>query len=114
MTFWEFYEGPFLEEHQHPLTVATHVFGTLAGLAFVPAVIATGLWYLALLFPVVHGVPGLLGHRLVERNEAVGDLRVTRTDYPIQWFIFANHVMTFELITRRLARRRARVRARAA
>jgi hypothetical protein len=108
MSFWQFYERTFLEEHRHPVTMVTHVFGTLAGLAFLAAIVASGAWYLAVLFPVVHGVPGLVGHRLVERNLAVGDLRVTRTDYPIPWFILANHVMTFEIVTGRLGARRAR------
>jgi hypothetical protein len=108
MSFWQFYEGTFLEEHRHPVTVGTHVLGTLAGLAFVAAVVALGAWYLAIAFPVVHGVPGLVGHRVVERNAEVGDLRVTRTDFPIAWFILANHVMTFELVTGRLGARRAR------
>jgi hypothetical protein len=55
-----------------------------------------------------HAVPGLVGQRLVERNAAVGDLRVTRTDYRILWFIAANHVMTFELLTGQLRVRRRR------
>lgn len=108
MSFWQFYEGTFLEEHRHPLTVGAHVLGTLAGLAFVTAVVSLGAWYLALLFPVVHGVPGLVGHRWVERNAEVGDLRATRTDFPIRWFILANHLMTLELVTGRLGGRRAR------
>ncbi len=106
MSFWQFYEGPFTREHQHPFTVATHVFGTVLALAFVPVMVAWGVWFCVVLFPVVHGLPGILGHRLVERNAAVGDLRVTRTDYPILWFILANHVLTFELLTGRLRGRR--------
>jgi hypothetical protein len=49
---------------------------------------------------VVHAVPGLLGHRLFERNAAVGDLRVTRQDHSPLWFIAANHRMSWELLTR--------------
>ena len=32
----------------------------------------------------------------LERNTAVGDLRVTRTDFPTWWFIAANHRLTWE------------------
>jgi hypothetical protein len=100
VTFKRFYAEHFLTEHTHPLNVALHVFGTLAGLAFVAWVLAAlQLWWL-LLFPVVHALPGLIGHRLVERNAAVGDVRVTRTDFSPLWFIAANHLMTWRLITR--------------
>jgi hypothetical protein len=88
----------FLAEHQQPINMALHMAGTLAGLAF----LVWALWlpspwpWLALLFPVVHAVPGLIGHRLFERNAAVGDVRVTRTDYPPHWFIAANHWLTVD------------------
>jgi hypothetical protein len=45
---------------------------------------------------VVHAVPGLIGHRWLERNVAVGDARWRRTDFPGWWFIVANHRMTAE------------------
>jgi hypothetical protein len=96
--FSDFYTHTFLGEHQHPLTVALHVFGTLAGLVWLFALPWLGhpLW--VLLFPAVHAVPGLIAHRLVERNAAVGDLRVTRKDFPAWWFIIANHRLTWELV----------------
>jgi len=102
-TFDVFYREVFLREHRHPINVALHMFGTFAGLAFVPAVLAMPLaWYPALLlFPLVHAAPGLLGHRLLERNIAVGDARWRRRDYPGWWFIVANHRMTFERLTGR-------------
>jgi hypothetical protein len=96
--FNSFYEGSFLAEHQHPLTIVLHVFGTLAGLAWLVVMPLMGFWYLVVLFPAVHGIPGLIAHRLVERNHAVGDLRVTRKDFPIWWFIAANHRMTWNLV----------------
>jgi hypothetical protein len=45
--------------------------------------------------------PGLIGHRLFERNAAVGDVRVTRTEFPPWWFIAANHWLTFDVLLRR-------------
>jgi hypothetical protein len=57
-----------------------------------------------LLFPVVHAAPGLLGHRLFERDAVVGDLRVTRTDFPKAWFIAANHVLAWEVLSGRSRR----------
>jgi hypothetical protein len=100
ISFKHFYEQHFLAEHQHPLNITLHVAGTLAGLAFVAWVLlGLPLWWL-LLFPVVHALPGLIGHRLVERNAAVGDVRVTRTDFSPLWFIAANHVLTWRLLTR--------------
>lgn len=103
-TFEIFYREVFLEEHRHPVNVALHMLGTFAGLAFIAAVVALPLaWYPALLlFPLVHAAPGLIGHRLLERNLAVGDARWRRRDFPGWWFIVANHRMTFE----RLAGRR--------
>jgi hypothetical protein len=106
--FWHFYETKFLSEHTVPLNVALHVFGTLAGLCLLVGVPWAALrlgnpWLLLLvvLFPVVHAAPGLLGHRIFERSAdpGVGDLRVTRTDFPPMWFLFGNHVMTFALLT---------------
>jgi hypothetical protein len=98
--FPAFYNTVFLAEHTEPTNVALHVLGTVAGLTFVPAVWLMGWPWLALMFPVVHAAPGLLGHRFLERNLEVGDVRVTRTDYSPLWFIAANHRMTWELITR--------------
>jgi hypothetical protein len=100
ISFKQFYAQHFLAEHQHPLNIALHAAGTVAGLVFAAWVLlALPLWYL-LLFPVVHALPGLVGHRLVERNAAVGDVRVTRTDFSPLWFIAANHLMTWRLLTR--------------
>jgi hypothetical protein len=100
LPFSDFYRTVFLPEHQHPLNVALHVVGTVAGTVWLPWVWMQGLPWLALLYPVVHAVPGLVGHRLLERNAAVGDVRVTRKDYPAWWFIVGNHRMTWELMTR--------------
>jgi hypothetical protein len=98
--FAGFYRDVFLPEHSHPVNVALHVLGTVAALAMLPVVVLAGWPWLALLFPVVHGAPGLLGHRFLERNLAVGDVRLNRTDFSPLWFIAANHRMTWELLTR--------------
>ncbi len=100
-SFDDFYNGAFIQEHQHPLTIALHVFGTVAGLLWLVVTPILGMWYLIILFPIVHAVPGLIGHRLFERNKEVGDVRITRKDFPIVWFIIANHRLTWDLIRRR-------------
>ncbi len=99
--FSEFYRHHFLAEHQHPLTVALHVGGTIAGVVFLAAALLSRWPWAALLFPVVPAAPGLIGHRLFERNAAVGDVRVTRTDFPPWWFIAAKHWLMFDVLLRR-------------
>ena len=103
-SFGPFYRQVFLREHTHPVNVALHIGGTIAGLAFVLAVLTLPLaWYPALLlFPIINAAPGLLGHRLFERNVVVGDARWQRRDYPLWWFIAANHRLTFERLLRKL------------
>ena len=100
-SFATFYTDVFLPEHQHPLNVALHVFGTLAGLAWLAlSLTAPGLWKLAaVLFPAVHAAPGLLGHRFLERNAAVGDARWKRSDHAPWMFILANHRLSLERLT---------------
>ncbi len=100
-SFPDFYAGPYREEHQHPVTIALHIAGTLSGLALLvaSATVIAPLW--ALLFPVVHVLPGLIGHRLFERNDGVGDLRLTRTDFPLIWFVAANHRMVWDFVRAR-------------
>jgi hypothetical protein len=96
--FPDFYHYVFLAEHRHPINVALHMTGTIAGLVYVIGILAMPvLWWPALLlFPVVHAGPGLIGHRLWERSLDVGDARWRRTDFPGWWFIAANHRMTAE------------------
>ncbi len=103
ISFRRFYREVFLPEHRHPLNVALHVGGTLAGLGWLGAcALAPGWWKLAaLLFPLVHGAPGLIGHRLLERSADVGDARWRRTDFSPWWFIAANHRLTFDRLLRR-------------
>jgi hypothetical protein len=81
-TFSTFYRDVYLPEHRQPLNVALHIFGTLAGLAWVAATLAApGFWKLS---------------ALVERSEAVGDARWRRSDFPAWLFILANHRLTAE------------------
>jgi hypothetical protein len=98
ISFSIFYRDHFIPEHSHPINVALHVFGTLAGLGLITLSISIiPIWWM-LLFPLVHVAPGLIGHRLFDRNEAVGDARVFRTDFPLWWFVVANHRMTASLL----------------
>jgi hypothetical protein len=94
--FHEFYRNHFLAEHQHPATVALHILGTVVGTVFLVMTLLSTLPYLALLYPLVHALPGLIGHRLFERNASVGDVRVLRKDFSPLWFIAGNHVLTYE------------------
>ena len=107
--FWSFYDKTFLPEHQHPANVALHVAGTLLGLGFLCGVVWAAAsrgepaWLAALLlFPVVHATPGLIGHRVFERSAdaRVGDVRVLRTDFPLRFFLFGNHVLAASVLAR--------------
>jgi hypothetical protein len=102
----EFYATVFREEHRSTANIAMHMIGTVAGIGLLvaSATIISGWW--ALLFPVVHAAPGLIGHRLFERDDTVGDVRLTRQDYPLWWFIVANHRMSFDVLTGRYSRGR--------
>ncbi len=95
-----FYLHVFLPEHRSPGNVALHVLGTVLGLAYVGAALLWGGAWFTLAFPVVHAVPGLVGHRLFERSATVGDVRITRKDHSLWWFILANHRMSWELLTK--------------
>lgn len=99
-SFRRFYEDVFLPEHRQPLNVACHVLGTVLSAGLVPLALLWGQPWALLAYPFVHAMPGLLAHRWVERNAAVGDLRVTRKDYSPLWFIAGNHRMVWDLLTR--------------
>jgi hypothetical protein len=107
--FTDFYSGVYRDEHRHPANVALHLIGTTAGLVWLLVTSLSGSW-LSLAFPVVHAVPGLIGHRLFERNSAIGDLRVTRRDYSPLWFIAANHLMLIQWALRKWPTSEARAR----
>jgi hypothetical protein len=97
-TFWDFYRHAYRDEHKVPINIAIHMAGTIAGvLLLVASFTVISTWW-ALAFPVVHVVPGLIGHRLFERAEDIGDARIFRTDLPAWWFILANHMMTARML----------------
>jgi hypothetical protein len=98
ISFSAFYRDVFVAEHRNAANVALHMVGVVASAALLVYAISSGLYWPALAYPIVHAVPGLLGHRLFERNEAVGDVRLTRTDHPLWWFIIGNHMMTFQVL----------------
>jgi hypothetical protein len=95
--FWTFYKDHFLAEHTHPINRGLHVFGTLLGTVFVPFALFSSAPWMIIFYPAVHAMPGLIGHRLFERNAQVGDVRVLRKDFSPLWFIVGNHVLTYEL-----------------
>jgi hypothetical protein len=97
-SFMDFYRKDYWDEHKVPVNIAIHMAGTIAGLLLlIASVTVISAWW-ALAFPVVHVVPGLIGHRLFERAEAIGDARIFRTDVPGWWFIIANHMMTARML----------------
>ena len=98
MTFENFYRDVFLPEHRDPRNIAMHASGVIGGLVLVVWAFAADHPGWALAWPVAHVAPGLIGHRLFERNAAVGDLRVTRKDAPGWWFLIANHRMVWDLL----------------
>ncbi len=100
VTFADFYRDHYLAEHQRPVNVALHMAGTVGGLGYVAWVLAAAPLYWLALFPVVHALPGLLGHSVFERNPTVGDARLLRRDFALWWFIAANHLLLWRLIRR--------------
>lgn len=102
--FAQFYRGEYREDHRHPANLALHMAGTLSGLALIGAglTVLSPWWLLA--FPLVHVVPGLVGHRLFDRNAERGDLRVLSGSTPSWWFMVANHLMTVQVLSGRYRR----------
>jgi hypothetical protein len=98
-SFTQFFATVYRSDHRHPINLALHIIGVVAGLAVIAASLTVWPLWTALLFPAVHVAPGLLGHRLFDRDDAVGDVRLTRTDYPLWWFLIANHIMAARVLT---------------
>jgi hypothetical protein len=96
-TFWQFYRGAYADDHRTWPNRALHLLGTLSGITLLIAAATTAIspWW-ALAFPIVHAAPGLIGHRLFERNAALGDVRVIGGAYPGLWFMAANHLRLVE------------------
>jgi hypothetical protein len=99
MPFWDFYRTVYREDHRHPANLALHIIGVFLGLALIAASLTVWPWWAMIGFPVAHALPDLLGHRLFDRNAAVGDVRVTRSDHPLWWFMIANHLMAAQVLT---------------
>lgn len=97
--FKEFYATVYRSDHRHPANLALHIAGVFGGLGVLAASLTVWPLWTALGFPVAHVAPGLLGHRLFDRDEALGDIRVMRTDYPLWWFMIANHLMAARVLT---------------
>jgi hypothetical protein len=104
MTFKQFYATDYRADHQHPANLALHIIGVMLGLGLIVASLTIWPLWTLLGFPVVHAAPGLIGHRFFDRDEAVGDVRLRRTDFPLWWFIVANHMMTAQVLTARWSR----------
>jgi hypothetical protein len=110
--FKQFYNGAYRNDHATMGNRVFHIVGTLAGLALIAASLTIlPLWW-AFAFPVVHAGPGLIGHRLFERNSVLGDVRVFQGMYPGHWYMLANHIMTghalLDILTLRARRRQGR------
>ena len=107
LTFRQFYAQVFLAEHTRPINIALHMTGTALSTAMLVSVGLGGSPWLLLTWPIVHAMPGLIGHRLFEREAAVGDVRLDRKDFPLWWFMVGNHVMTLAVLTGQFARKAA-------
>lgn len=97
--FNTFYKTEYRSDHQHPANLALHIFGVLAGLGLIAASFTIWPLWTILGFPVVHIAPGLIGHKYFDRDEELGDIRLTRTDFPLWWFLIANHLMAVRVMT---------------
>jgi hypothetical protein len=99
MSFHDFYATVYREDHQHPINLALHIIGVFAGLGLIGASLTVWPLWAMLGFPIAHVAPGLIGHRLFDRDDEVGDIRLTRTDFPLWWFLIANHLMALRVLT---------------
>jgi hypothetical protein len=93
-SFMQFYHGAYRDDHSAWPNRALHIAGTTGGLMLLAASVTVIPNWWALAFPVAHVVPGLIGHRLFERNAQLGDIRVFQGQYPGLWYMAANHMMT--------------------
>jgi hypothetical protein len=101
MNFKTFYQTVYRSDHQHPINLALHIAGVFAGIGLIAASLTIWPLWTALGFPIAHVAPGLIGHRLFDRDEALGDVRLARTDFPLWWFLIANHLMAARVLTLR-------------
>lgn len=99
--FKTFYKTAYRSDHVHPANLALHCIGVVAGLAVIIASVTIWPLWTAIAFPIVHVAPGLLGHRLFDRDEKIGNMRLMRKDFPLWWFVAANHLMAIDVFTLR-------------
>jgi hypothetical protein len=97
-SFMDFYRTQYRDEHRVSANVAMHMIGVACGLATLVAALTIAPLWTAILFPVAHAAPGLIGHRMFERDANVGDVRVFRSDVPGWWFLIANHMLAIDLL----------------
>jgi len=88
--FWDFY----VREHSKPLTRFLHFAGTSLGIALLIYFIATGRWYLFLIFPIVGYAFAWFAHFVVEKN------RPATFKYPLWSFLSDFRMMWFMLTGR--------------
>jgi hypothetical protein len=99
VSFSEFYKTVYRTDHRHPINLALHIIGVFAGIGVIVASLTIWPLWALIGFPIAHVAPGLIGHRFFDRDTSLGDLRVTRTDYPLWWFLIANHLMAARVLT---------------
>lgn len=90
--FWEFY----VREHSKPATRALHFAGTSLGVALLVYFVATGRWYLFLIFPVVGYAFAWFAHFVVEKNKPA------TFKYPL-WSFVSDFRMMWFMLTGRMA-----------
>ena len=71
--FWDFY----VREHSKPATRLLHFVGTLLGLLLLSYFVATGRWYLFLIFPLVGYAFAWFAHFVVEKLAVGGRTKTT-------------------------------------
>jgi hypothetical protein len=97
--FWDFY----VLEHSKPVTRLLHLAGTSLGLGLMTYFIATGRWYLFLIFPIVAYAFAWFAHFLIEKN------RPATFKYPL-WSFISDFKMIGYMLTGRMGREVERVR----
>ncbi len=90
--FWDFY----VAEHSRPVTRVLHFAGTSLGIALLAYFLATGRWYLFLVFPVVAYAFAWFAHFVIESN------RPATFKYPF-WSFISDFKMMWYMATGRMA-----------
>jgi len=91
--FWPYY----LSEHLNPVNRALHVLGSLGGLGWLAAAIATQTWWLVPIGLVNGYAFAWIGHFVVERN------RPATFTYPLKSFL-CDWIMLWRILTFRIGR----------